>query len=432
MKISIFGLGYVGCVTAGCLASIGHKIIGVDIDPIKLGLINSGKPTITEPKIGDFIKKGIKEKTIEVTEDYSYAVQNSEISFICVGTPPKENGDLNLNAVFKVAENIGTAIKLKSSYHIVCIRSTVNPGTNNTVCNMLQEVSGKVPEKDYSVVSYPEFLREGSAVDDFFNPSQTVIGSNSSLASERIGELNRAIEVENIIFTQREVAEIIKYVNNSFHAIKVGFANEIGRIVDCLEIDSQELMRVFCLDNKLNLSSYYLKPGLPFGGSCLPKDLEALSKLSKDLGQKTPLISSVSNSNRFHLDRILEKILQYGVKNIGIYGLSFKKDTDDLRNSPMINLAKKLVVMGYNIKIYDEDVNKSKIFGFNKDIFNTIPNIDDIIKPTMSDIVDSNDLILLSKKVTDLSLLEQLPKGKIILDLTGSNSKINNVEGIFW
>ena len=281
MRISIFGLGYVGCVSLGCLAKNGHNIIGVDVNDIKVDLINNGKPTIIERDIDLIIEQQFKNKKIKATKDYKSAIKNTDISIICVGTPSTPEGHLNLEHIYKTAEQIGEAIKEKENFHIAVIRSTVLPGTNIKVGEIIEKTSGKQRNKGFAVVSNPEFLREGSAVEDYYNPPVTVLGSDNKKAlnvlSKIYAKVNGPIEIVDI-----KVAEIIKYVNNSYHALKITFANEVGNICKRIGIDSHEVMRLFCMDKQLNISSYYFKPGFAYGGSCLPKDLKALQTLAHD------------------------------------------------------------------------------------------------------------------------------------------------------
>ena len=360
MKISIFGLGYVGCVGMGCLSSKGHEIIGVDINREKIEQINSGYPTIIENGIDELISTAHKKGLISATNDIDYAVKNSDISFITVGTPNTVNGHLNLESLFKVAGDIGTALKEKDSFYIIVIRSTVVPGTNEEVTRIIEAESGKKRLHDFAVVSNPEFLREGVAVKDYFNPELTVIGTESDRAYDVMVDLYNDLDCE-ISRPSIKTAEIIKYVNNSYHALKIVFANEIGSICKKLEIDSHELMGLFCKDTRLNISPVYFKPGFAYGGSCLPKDLKALNAIAHDNYLSVPVLSNIENSNSDLKKSVLDYILSKGIKKIGVLGLSFKKGTDDLRNSAAVEIVEGLLGKGCWVNIYDKYVHLAKL-----------------------------------------------------------------------
>ena len=416
MNISIFGLGYVGCVGIGCLASQGNKMIGVDVSDVKVDLINSGKPTIVEKDIEELIAKGYKDGKISATLDYKYAVKNSDISFICVGSPSAENGHLNLNYIYQTAKEIGEALKDKDAFHIVVIRSTVFPGTNAKISEIIENESGKHRNVDFAVVSNPEFLREGTAVNDYLNPPLTVLGSSCSKAIDVMKELyapmNAPIEVVSI-----EVAEMIKYVNNSYHALKVVFANEVGQICKKLGIDSHEVMRIFCMDKQLNISPYYFKPGFAYGGSCLPKDLKGLKTLAHDLYLDTPVLASIDESNQNHIQFAIKQIESTGKKKIGVLGLSFKAGTDDMRNSPIVNIIEYLYGKGYEIKIYDNNVSLSRLIGKNKSvIMEKLPHLNSLLCDKIEDVTEWAEMLVISTKEEAFKQLK--PKaGQPVFDL---------------
>ena len=366
MKISFFGLGYVGCVGAACCAKLGHHVIGVDVSQNKVDLINQGRPTIIEAEIVDLIRDGHDQGLIEATTDVHYAVHNSEISFIVVGTPSTREGHLNLNYIFNVARQIGEALRDKDDFQIIAIRSTVLPGTNQKVGKIIEEASGKEREKAFTVVSNPEFLREGTAVHDYLNPPLTLIGTDSPLAEEKFHELYKDIPGE-FISTDIKVAEMMKYVNNTWHALKIVFANEVGNICKAMDIDSHQVMEIFCKDTQLNISPYYMKPGFAYGGSCLPKDSKALRTLAHDLYVDVPVINAIDPSNEIQKRIAAEIIESKGHRKIGILGLSFKAGTDDLRNSPIVDVAETLFGKGYDIQIYDKNVRISQLTGTNAD-----------------------------------------------------------------
>lgn len=433
MNISIFGLGYVGCVGIGCLASQGNTMIGVDVSDVKVDLINSGKPTIVEKDIEELIAKGYKDGKISATLDYKYAVKNSDISFICVGTPSAENGHLNLNYIYQTAKEIGEALKDKDAFHLVVIRSTVFPGTNAKISEIIENESGKHRNVDFAVVSNPEFLREGTAVNDYLNPPLTVLGSSCSKAIDVMKELyapmNAPIEVVSI-----EVAEMIKYVNNSYHALKVVFANEVGQICKKLGIDSHEVMRIFCMDKQLNISPYYFKPGFAYGGSCLPKDLKGLKTLAHDLYLDTPVLASIDESNQNHIQFAIKQIESTGKKKIGILGLSFKAGTDDMRNSPIVNIIEYLYGKGYEIKIYDKNVSISRLIGKNKSvIMEKLPHLNSLLCDKIEDVTEWAEMLVISTKEEAFKQLK--PKaGQPVFDLVRIKEleNDNNYNGLCW
>ena len=379
MKISVFGLGYVGCVSLGCLADLNHQVIGVDTLAVKVDLINSGKPTIVEKDIDILIAKYHSIGTITATMDVSYAISKSEISIICVGTPSLEDGSLNLQYLYNCSKEIGLALKKKNGFHTIVIRSTVMPGTNLKVGELIALISGKTLNKDFGIVSNPEFLREGSAVKDYFNPPVTVLGSECPTALAIMKDVYKEIPAE-IVETNVSVAEIIKYVNNSYHALKVAFANEVGNLCKNMGIDSHKVMELFCKDKQLNISEYYFKPGFAYGGSCLPKDLGAIISLSKDYGLETYILSSINISNEYQKRLVFGMIKKTKKNKIGIIGISFKQGTDDLRYSPMVCILSWLIQDNYHIVIYDENVRLSLLIGANKDYINEImPDLDKML-----------------------------------------------------
>lgn len=433
MNISIFGLGYVGCVGIGCLASQGHKMTGVDVSDVKVNLINSGKPTIVEKDIDELIKKGFDEGRICATLDYKQAVLNTDISFICVGTPSAENGHLNLTFIYQTAKEIGESLKDKDGFHIVVIRSTVFPGTNAKISEIIENESGKHRNVDFAVVSNPEFLREGTAVNDYLNPPLTVLGSTCPKAIDVMKELyapmNAPVEVVSI-----EVAEMIKYVNNSYHALKVVFANEVGQICKKLGIDSHEVMRIFCMDKQLNISPYYFKPGFAYGGSCLPKDLKGLKTLAHDLYLDTPVLASIDESNQNHIRFAIKQIENSGKRKIGILGLSFKAGTDDMRNSPIVNIIEHLHGKGYEIKIYDKNVSISRLIGKNKSvIMEKLPHLNSLLCDNLDEVTDWAEMLVISTKEDAFKQLK--PKaGQPVFDLVRIKEleNMDGYDGLCW
>lgn len=435
MKISIFGLGYVGCVGAACLAKLGHHVIGNDVSENKVNLINQGKPTIIEADIDELIKNGHDKGLIEATMDYHYAVHNSEISFIVVGTPSSKEGHLNLNYIYGVARQIGEAMKDKDEFHIVAIRSTVLPGTNQKVGEIITEASGKERGKNFTVVSNPEFLREGTAVKDYMEPPLTLIGTDNELAEQKFRELYKDIPGE-FISTDIKVAEMMKYVNNTFHALKIVFGNEVGNICKALDIDSHKVMEIFCKDKQLNISPYYFKPGFAYGGSCLPKDSKALRSLAHDLYVDVPVMNAIDPSNEIQKKIAIEIIESKGRKKVGILGLSFKAGTDDLRNSPIVDVAEALYGKGYEIHIYDKNVRVSQLTGTNADfIAAKLPHLHEIITDDLDAVCSECDVLVITNKEKEFTEIPARYPHKCIVDLVRQFSELDydgNYEGISW
>ncbi len=433
MNISIFGLGYVGCVGMGCLAKQRHNIVGVDVSDEKIRLINEGKPTIVEQDVDELIRIAHRNGIIRATKDYIEAVTSTDISFICVGTPSAPNGHLNLQHIFQTAENIGLALTKKEGFHIVVIRSTVFPGTNAKVGNIIAETSKKKINKDFAIVSNPEFLREGTAVKDYLNPPLTVIGSECERAINIMKEIyafsSAPIEIVSI-----GVAEMIKYVNNSYHALKVVFANEVGSICKEIGVDSHEVMRIFCMDKQLNISPYYFRPGFAYGGSCLPKDLKGLRTLAHDLYIDTPVLNSIEESNTKLIENEIKKIESTGKRKIGVLGLSFKAGTDDMRNSPIIQVIESLYGKGNSIRIFDKNVSLSRIIGKNKSVVEErLPHISSMLKDNIKDVTDWAEVLIVTYKDSQFTNL-QLHEGQVIFDLVRIKELENNpnYDGLWW
>lgn len=433
-NISIFGLGYVGCVSLGCLAQNGHKVIGVDVVQHKIDLINSGKPTIIEKDIDTIIEEQHKAGRISATTDNIQAVKDTDVSIICVGTPSTGNGHLNLEYIYNTARGIGEALKEKDGFHVIAIRSTVLLGTNQEVGKLIEEASGKKRNEAFAVVSNPEFLREGSAVKDYYNPPVTVIGSENERGLEIMAEIYRKVDGP-IEKTDIKVAEIIKYVNNSFHALKITFANEVGNICKKLGIDSHQVMDLFCKDTHLNISPYYFKPGFAYGGSCLPKDLKALNTIAHDAYLNSPVLDAIERSNQNQKRTALEMITSKGKRKVGILGLSFKKGTDDLRYSPIVEVTESLLGKGYEICIFDEKVNLSNITGTNKHYIDTrIPHLSRLLKNDLKEVVESSELLVISQQDDRYrDLVDQYPD-KQFIDLVRvvKEARNHNYEGIGW
>lgn len=436
MKISIFGLGYVGAVSAGCLATDGHDVIGVDPNRTKVDLINQGTTPIIEKDIGEMISKTVKDGLLRATTDVRDAVLNSDMSLICVGTPSQLNGNLDLSHVRKVCEQIGEAIKEKDSFHVVVARSTMLPGSMSAVViPTLEAASGKKAGVDFGVCNNPEFLREGTAVYDYYHPPKTVIGETDERAGEMLVKLYEKMEAP-MVRTDVETAEMVKYTDNTWHAVKVAFANEIGNICKAVGIDGHKVMEIFCQDTKLNLSPYYMKPGFAFGGSCLPKDVRALTYKARSLDLELPLLDSILPSNRKQVEKGVKMIVDKGTRKVGILGFSFKAGTDDLRESPLVDVIETLLGKGYELKLYDKNVNLAALTGANQDyILNHIPHISKLMVNSMEEVLAFADTIVIGNGAAEFKQVPGLLKdGQSIVDLVRISSEQSGgqYDGICW
>lgn len=436
--ISIFGLGYVGAVTAACLAERGFRVLGVDVNPAKVEMINAGVTPIVEEKIGDIIKDVVQDNRLTATVDVQQAIAETNSSLICVGTPSRANGDLELTYVKRVAEQIGAALASKDEYHTVILRSTVLPGTTEDVVQpILEEFSGKQVGKDFGLCFNPEFLREGSSVKDFHAPPFTLVGTQHERDADVVRELYGWLDAEFLVEDIR-TAEMVKYINNSYHAVKVAFANEVGRLCEALKIDSHAVMNIFCKDTKQNLSAYYLKPGYAFGGSCLPKDLRAILYKAKSADVDMELFQSTLTSNRTQIEAGIKAIERLKNRKVGLLGLSFKAGTDDLRESPMVTLVETLLGRGYEIRIFDENVSLSRLVGSNKAyIEQELPHISEMLHESMEDVIAASDTIVIGNpdpRFADVA--RQVPPGKQVVDLVRIVpewlSCLDNYHGIGW
>lgn len=435
MNISIFGLGYVGCVSLGCLAQNGHKGIGVDVSDNKIAQINNGIATIVEKDIDEIIKQQRAAGNIRATSDYKDAILNSEISIIAVGTPSSLKGHLNLDYIFHVAENLGEVLAIKNEFHVIALRSTIFPGTCEKFARTIEKISGKKNNVDFAVVDNPEFLREGTAVNDYFNPPLTLIGSDCEKATIMMRSLYENLPGE-IIATDVKVAEIMKYVSNTYHALKISFANEIGNICSALNIDSFKVMEIFCMDKQLNISPYYFKPGFAYGGSCLPKDLKGLQTLAHDLYIKTPVIDSIDKTNEIQVQRAIGFLSKYFGKKIGVLGISFKAGTDDLRNSPFVEVVEILLGRGFDLSIFDKNIQMARLTGKNKEyIESRIPHLARLLSDDLDKLIQESDVIVVSNKETAFIEAIKNVSGKIILDMVHLPAEVtqnNTVIGINW
>ena len=419
MSVSIFGLGYVGSVMAACLASRGHRVVGVDTNAAKVEVLNSGDSPIVEAQVQDFIREATRQKKLRGTTDVRAAVLDSKISFICVGTPSLPNGKLSLDAIERVCTQIGEALREKTERHTVVLRSTVLPGTTESVViPALEKASGKRAGIDFGVCVNPEFLREATAVQDFFEPSITVVGARRPEDAAPVMELYKGLPGA-VFQTTIPTAEMVKYMCNAFHAVKVGFANEMASFGRELGVDVAAVTEIFCADKKLNISAAYLKPGFAFGGSCLPKDVRALAYRAKELDLELPLVKSILASNQEHMERAVRVILHTGRRNIGMLGLSFKHGTDDLRESPYVQVIKRLLGEGCSVRIWDKNVSLGMLVGANRQyIYETIPHIASLLCDTHEEVLQFGELVLLgTNAVSADAICRQLRPGQVLIDL---------------
>jgi GDP-mannose 6-dehydrogenase len=395
MNVSVFGLGYVGCVSAAALAAEGHRVVGVDVNPDKVRSIAEGRSPIVEPGLDELVREVALAGRLTATTDTAEAVRDSEVSLLCVGTPSRKNGSLDLSYLERVSEEIGGHLRGKADYHVVVVRSTVLPGTtHDVVIPTLERTSGKTYGKGFGVSVNPEFLREGSALCDFRQPPITLVGHNHAADASGTIALYQHVDAP-LVSTSIRVAEMMKYAGNSWHALKVAFANEIGSVCKRMGVDSHEVMEIFCRDTKLNLSPYYLKPGFAFGGSCLPKDVRALQYRAKEVDLDLPVIQSIMRSNSVHVERAIEEVVETGRKRVGLLGFSFKAGTDDLRESPMVILAESLLGKGYQLRIFDRNVSLARLVGANRRyIEEQIPHLSSLLRTTVDEVLDESDVII--------------------------------------
>jgi len=439
MRVAVFGLGYVGSVSGACLARMGHDVIGVDINPTKVAMVNEGRPPVIEEGLTEFFSCVTGQGKFRATCDPGEAVAGSDIALVCVGTPSSSNGSLSTDIVRRVCEEIGAQLAARQSYFVVAIRSTVLPGTvESMVIPVIEESSGKTAGLDFGVCMVPEFLREGTSVRDFFDPPRTVVGQYDCQSGDAAASLFQSIRAP-LIRTSIRVAESVKYADNAFHAVKVTFANEIGRICKAARCDSHEVMKIFCMDRKLNLSPYYLKPGFAFGGSCLPKDLRALSHHARSLDIPIPLLDSILISNRTQIDHVTKLLQQYKGRSLGFLGLSFKHGTDDLRESPILDVIETMIGKGFRVGIYDEYVSIAALVGANRDyIHREIPHVSSLMRDSAEELVRDFDVIVVSTgnaRFRD-ALAQSDRKGQVVVDLVRIIEKpeaLNgNYHGICW
>ena len=437
MRISVLGLGYVGAVVAGCLARRGHEVTGVDTDPGKVALLNSGRSPIIEREIGEIISQEVAAGRLAATDDVAAAVPRSELVMVCVGTPSRANGEIDLKHVRRVCEQIGAGLRSHSGAPVVVVRSTLLPGTTRElVIPTLEASSGRQAGTDFGLCVNPEFLREGSAVRDYLNPPKTVIGELNRASGDLLASLYAELPAP-LIRTDIETAEVVKYADNAWHALKVGFANEMGRFCKTLGVDSHRVMEIFCRDTKLNISASYLKPGFAFGGSCLPKDLRALLHKAKSLDVSLPILSAVLPSNELQIERAVRTVIEHGSRQVGILGLSFKAGTDDLRNSPVVELAERLLGKGFQLRIYDHNVRLASIHGANREfLMQRIPHIAALLAPTVEEVLEHAGTIVIGNAAPEFrGILSRVGFRQTVVDLVriGECHSVAGVyEGVCW
>jgi GDP-mannose 6-dehydrogenase len=438
MKISLFGLGYVGCVSAACFANNGHEVIGVDVNADKVEMLNAGKTPIIEPGLGELIAEMVRSGRLRATVDAAEAVRESDLAFVCVGTPSAESGALDLQYVRRVCEQIGGALRQKGQGYVVVMRSTMLPGsTDGTVIPILESSSGKIVGREFEVCFNPEFLREGSALHDFYDPPRSVIGQSNAPGGDLVESLYSGLNAPLFRTNLRE-AEMVKYADNAFHGMKVAFANEIGNLCKAMGIDGYNVMDIFVSDTKLNLSPYYLKPGFAFGGSCLPKDLRAIVSRAAEVNVNTPLLRSVLKSNEYQKRVGYEMIRRTRRKKIGILGLSFKANTDDLRESPAVELVETLHGKGYEVMVYDRNVSLSALMGSNLAyIQRELPHLSRLLSQSLDEVLEHAEVLVITNNDPKFSgILEKLRPNQRVLDFVrifsdGPGGR-KHYEGICW
>lgn len=437
--ISVIGLGYVGCVSAACFASRGHSVIGVDVDPTKLALLKSGRAPVVEERIAELTADVVASGALSVTDDAGAAVIASDVSLVCVGTPSSPSGGLSTTYLERVSEEIGAALSKKSQWHTVVYRSTMIPGTCESVLvPILERASGKRVGVDFGVCVNPEFLREGSSVRDFLHPPKTVIGQSDERSGTDVLNLYEGLPGPR--FQVRiATAEMTKYADNSFHALKVSYANEIGALCARLGLDSHAVMDIFTADTKLNISPAYLKPGFAFGGSCLPKDVRALVHTARRNDLELPVLANVLNSNEAHLRRVVDQIISLGRRRVGVFGLSFKQGTDDLRESPLVELAERLIGKGYDVKIFDSSVTLSRLIGANRDyIEEHLPHIGHLLTGDVDDVLEHGEVFVIgSKEPAVVAAVDRIADSHAVIDLVrlpdaATRRQSANYSGIGW
>ncbi len=439
--MSVLGLGYVGTVSAVCLAEAGHTVIGVDPNQTKVDLINAGKSPIVEDRVAEMMAEHVAAGRVSATTSADEAIAETDLAIVCVGTPGNDNGSLDLTHLERASANIGHALADRDGFFGVVIRSTVLPGTSrNVVIPAIEAASGKRSGVDFGVVMNPEFLREGSAVYDFNNPPKIVVGGTDDEGSQRTADMLLSLAPPGdhpVIRTRFEVAEMAKYIDNTWHALKVAFGNEVGRICEPLGIDSHQVMDIFCQDTKLNISDKYLKPGMAFGGSCLPKDVRAVSYHARSHDVDLPIIYNLTASNESHLERAVKLILDTGVRDVAILGLSFKAGTDDLREAPMVEVAERLLGKGLRLSIYDHNVSLAFLTGANaRFISEHLPHLGQLLDDDIDRVLDGAEAVVIGNGNPDFAaVVERLDPSIHVIDLVriiDDGSELPNYQGLGW
>jgi GDP-mannose 6-dehydrogenase len=433
MRISVFGLGYVGAVSAACLAGDGHTVVGVDTNQLKVDLLNQGRAPVIEDGLGELIQQGVRSGRLRATTDCNEAVAGTDLGFVCVGTPSTGNGSLDLAYLRRVADDIGQAIGRQQTDFVVVIRSTVLPGTTRRVVLPVLEAAAGRP---VPVAVHPEFLREGTAIRDFHEPPKAVIGAADPGVRELVAPV-AARPGAPLIQTDLELAEMVKYADNAWHALKVTFANEIGSLAKAQGLDGQQVMDIFCADAKLNLSPVYLRPGFAFGGSCLPKDVRALRYQGRKLDLDLPVLNAILPSNTQQLERAFQLVADAGSRRVGVLGLAFKAGTDDLRESPMVEVVERLIGKGYDVRIYDANVSLAKLVGANKSyILDQIPHISDLMVSSLDEVLDHAVTVVIGNRDPAFQAVAKQPRpGQRIIDLVrivDRRSDGSQYDGICW
>ncbi|HEX6158407.1 MAG TPA: nucleotide sugar dehydrogenase [Burkholderiales bacterium] len=437
MKICVLGLGYVGAVSAGCLAKDGHEVIGVDPERTKVDLINAGKSPIIEKDIGELIHEQVAAGRLRASTEVGDAVRHTDLALVCVGTPSLPNGGIDLTYIKRVCQQIGETIATHPGAPVIVMRSTMLPGTmREVVIPILEKFSGKKAGEEFGLCINPEFLREGTAVHDYYHPPKTVIGE----VNRASGDLLASVYAKTpgpMIRTDVDTAEMVKYADNCWHGLKVGFANEVGALCKAIGVDAHRVMEIFCKDQKLNLSPYYLKPGFAFGGSCLPKDLRALLYKAKTLDVSLPILASVLPSNELQIARGVQAVIDKGNRRIGILGISFKAGTDDLRESPMVELTERLIGKGYDIKVYDRNVSLACIHGANREyILNKIPHLSRLMVPTIDEVLAHSQTVVIGNGAPEfVDVPKRIGEGQTVIDfvrVSDSRTVAGVYEGLCW
>jgi len=437
-KISVFGIGYVGVVSAACLADDGHEVIAVDLDPAKVSAVNAGLSPIVENGLDEIIARAVASGRLRATTDGQQAVLDTDASFVCVGTPSDDTGAVGLKYVKGVCADIGQALQHKQSFHSVIIRSTIVPGTMDETCiPVLEDASGLIAGQDFGVGYYPEFLRESTAIADYYDPGLIVFGALEDRTAQILTDINAKMPVPSHVVTLK-TAEAVKYASNSWRAVKVTFANEIGNIAKASGVDGQQVMKLICADTKVNISPYFMKPGFAFGGSCLPKDVRALQHLAATMGVPSPLLDSVLIANAAQIDRAETMVAKSGARSVGLVGIAFKPGTDDLRESPLAELASRLISKGVELRIYDPYVSQAvaggvSAMGRGNDV---VPDLPSRLVANIDDLISGSDLILVGNRYEEtIAPLNSVSEYRSLVDLTRINASLRSngtYEGICW